>query len=264
MAVTKINGSLTFEVAAVKPTEVLSGVVGGCRGIDTEWGPNKRISAPPLGRCTIYAGRLNHMIGMAYDLPMNQIKFDLGGPYPAWLDARFDLQGKAEVPEKATEAQLITMFRNLLTERFHLKFHQEDRPVDGYELVAKNGSKLRAASANDEHKLSWGGLAATMLQKKAAPGGLADAGGMLSSLTGRKVTMAELANAIATLTAISGSGGPVADHTGLKGEYNFNLSWEGDENVARFLEEQLGLRLVKTKVPSPFFVIEAAAPPSEN
>lgn len=74
-------------------------------GIDSRQGPNGIIGGAlvPLGRCVVIAGRLNHIIALAYDL------YTIVGR-PDWDDTlRFDLEAKAEDPSKATEQQLLLM-----------------------------------------------------------------------------------------------------------------------------------------------------------
>src|ERR1700685_933225 len=53
----------------------------------------------------------------------------------------------AVVPEGATKAEFRAMLRNLLVERFHLRFHRETRELPLYELrVAPGGLKLKPAA----------------------------------------------------------------------------------------------------------------------
>src|SRR5688572_1596667 len=78
-----------FEAATIKPNIGMSGVSGGCRGIDS----SSRLSSIPLGRCVITAARLSHAIGIAFKLEgMQTIK---GGP--EWLMTgaeRYDIIAK--------------------------------------------------------------------------------------------------------------------------------------------------------------------------
>src|SRR6185503_19168628 len=81
---------LTFEAASVRPnTSGYNGVSGGCRGIDSKSGGENRDI--PLGRCVITAGRLSHLIGIAWQLHsiamlQNSPDWVIGG------DERFDIQ----------------------------------------------------------------------------------------------------------------------------------------------------------------------------
>lgn len=59
---------------------------------------------------------------------------------------------------------------------------------------------------------------------------------------------------------------PVNDETGLKGDYDFKLSWDdtAGPSLVTALQEQLGLRFAAKKVPVSIFVIESAERPKEN
>lgn len=241
---------LTFEVASVKPSgSGNNGVNGGCHGIDSVYGPSKAASAPPLGRCVIHDARLSHLSGIAYSLAsMGLLKSDKGPDWAAMGTERFDVEAKAEDPTKATEAQLLQMLQSLLVERFKLKFHREDKDMQGFALVvAKNGPKLEKAKDDEvEPRLSG-----SMKVREGEP----------ITLNGRKCSMQMLTN----LLSQRGEG-PVVDKTGLTGAYNFKLWWDDSATPSLFtaLTEQLGLRLEPQKVPVSFFVIESAQRPSAN
>ena len=61
---------------------------------------------------------------------------------PPWLDnERYTIEAKAET--KTSEKELLVMLQALLTERFKLVFHREEKLVPGYALVvAKSGLKI--------------------------------------------------------------------------------------------------------------------------
>jgi uncharacterized protein (TIGR03435 family) len=99
---------LAFEVGTIKPTaSTNSGVTGGCRGIDSHYGANDSRATVPLGRCVITAGRLSHMMGIAFNISLQNIK-----GFPDWDGpSRFDLEAKAENPSTVTEQQLLLMLQ---------------------------------------------------------------------------------------------------------------------------------------------------------
>jgi len=142
---------LAFEVATVKPAQSgVNGYRGGCHGIDSTFAPGSEIAPPPLGRCVVTDARLGHLVNLAFGLRnMGLIK---GGP--DWVtggDERFNVEGKAEDPRKATEQQLLTMLQNLLIERFQLEFHRESVEMAGYALlVGKSGPKLKPSTGDKE------------------------------------------------------------------------------------------------------------------
>ncbi len=238
-----------FEVASVKVSKSGNGVRGGCHGIVSKYSPNELASAPPLGRCVITAGRLSHLIGLAFDLHSMQL---VKGA-PVWVIQgfdRFNIEAKAEDPATATEAQLLEMLQALLINRFNLKFHREPAEKPGFALVvAKKGPNLRESKAEDA-VTTFGGAN----KLKPMPGAPI-------SLTARKYSMAMLAS---LLTNVSPD--PVIDKTGLTGVYDFTLEWDESAGPSLFsaITEQLGLRLEPQKVPVSLFVIESAQRPTEN
>lgn len=232
-----------FEVATVKLNKAGGGVNGACHGIDSTYTPGQG-TPPPLGRCVITAGRLSHLIGIAWKLPRVQLIKNA----PDWAMTgveRYNIEGKAEDPAKTTETQLLQMLQSLLVERFQLKFHRENEDRPGYALVVgKNGPKLTPAKGQDV-VTSFGD------QLKPAPGGPIN-------LTARKYTMQMLA------AELSFAGMPVVDKTGLAGEYDFTLSWDESQGPAltTAVQQQLGLKLEPQKVPVSLFVIDSARKPS--
>jgi uncharacterized protein (TIGR03435 family) len=87
---------------------------------------------------------LNFLIQWAYDVPFYQVSG------PDWMkDQRYDIQGKPPASSSETEVRL--MLRALLTDRFKLVLHREQRPRLIYSLVTKGSLKLKAAAAADAH-----------------------------------------------------------------------------------------------------------------
>jgi uncharacterized protein (TIGR03435 family) len=99
-------------------------------------------------------------------------------------------------------------------------------------------------------------------------------------MIGQQVTMALVAQNLSARV-----GRPVEDDTGLKGYYDFRLEWTPDESdsappgdsasapspsdhagpsIFTAIQEQLGLKLVPTKGPSEFLVIDHVERPTEN
>jgi uncharacterized protein (TIGR03435 family) len=127
-----------FEAATIKPDVSRNGVAGGCRGIDSKLAPSDDRNSVPLGRCVITAGRLSHMMAIAFGSPLMRIS-----GFPDWDGPnRFDIQAKVEDPSTATEKQLYDMLQAFLIERFKLSLHRETKEVPAFALVvAKNGPK---------------------------------------------------------------------------------------------------------------------------
>jgi uncharacterized protein (TIGR03435 family) len=240
---------LAFEVASVKPsTSGINGVRGSCHGIDSIYTPNQKAEAPSPGRCVITDARLSHLINIAWEIgSMAMIKSG-----PDWIargDERFNVVAKAEDPAKTTEPQLLAMLQTLLIERFQMKFHRETKDLPGFALVVtKTGAKLQD---------SKGGAAVASSGGKFKP-----AAGQPGTLKARRYSMAMLVDLIARV----GQYGPGIDKTGLKGVYDFTLSWDEDAgpSLSTALRDQLGLRLESAKVPVSYFVVDSAQRPSAN
>jgi uncharacterized protein (TIGR03435 family) len=184
---------------------------------------------------------------------------------PSWLDSDcFDISAK--IPEGAPAEQLPDMLLALLTERFKLVAHKEDRLSSGYALVVdKGGPKFK----EDDPKTNFMGAG--------------HAGQMFIGAFGRGalkgvMTMASLAR------YLSGRGyGPVQDLTGLTGRYGIDLAWAPnpeyeprpleptasaatppsagtpaapEADLFAALRESLGLRLDLQTVPVQFVVID--------
>lgn len=261
--------SATFEVASVKPNKSGDGRV--------------MIGIPPTGRYTATNVPLRMLLQQSYQLQPFQI---VGGP--SWISSdRFDIVGKA--PDGFTPDQLRPMVRALLVDRFKLKSHLETREMPIYELVlARSDGKL-----GPNIMPSKGDCKALLSQRRGGPppappqpgqplecsmmlgAGNLNAGGMEIGQLAR--SLGQLVNRI------------VNDKTGLKGEYDFQLSFtpEGRGNpfvpgggappgvdapaadpnrpsLFTALQEQLGLKLDSQKGPVEVLVIDSVEQPTED
>ncbi len=228
---------LEFEVASVKPAPSTGGGAPGCSG-----GPGS--PDPAQITCQINLARL---VLMAYDVKFVQMVA------ADWLvSARFAIQAK--VPEGATKEQVSEMWRNLLAQRFHLQAHHESREKAHFELVvAKNGPKLKPAAGSGPPPIGSVGRRADGIH-----------------LDMPRLTIAGLASMLEGQTQQ-----PIADATGIKGEYDIQLQWLPDLAVSsgpdsappltQALQDQLGLKLEAKKGPLDMFVIDHIdRTPTEN
>jgi uncharacterized protein (TIGR03435 family) len=243
-----------FEVATVK------------RNASTSDG-GSFISPAPGGRFVVTNAPLRHIIQVVYNVPPYAL---VGGP--DWLDStRYDIEGRAatEVPM----AQAFSMMRDLLAERFKLAVHTERRGTPGYALVvARRDGRLGPSLTK---------LEADCADPPRPPGapvmraGLPPCGRIFSSdrsigMNGRPLD--EFARALSPRV-----GRPVANRTGLEGNYVLRFQWAADleatprepldtDSVSLFtaLEEQLGLRLVGERTTMDVVVIEHVERPAEN
>jgi uncharacterized protein (TIGR03435 family) len=186
---------------------------------------------------------------------------------PSWVDRdRFDIMAKAAGTRIPSRDERKQMLRELLVERFQLKFHREVNGIAVYALVVeKNGPKMKAREPGDDgppFSLPFNGL----------------------HIAGRNVPMATLADAlqaIIPLTDPERDDRPVVDQTGLTGAFDFELAWSGDSTFSggrggtraetsnapdlfTAIQEQLGLRLELKKAPMEILVIDHAEKPADN
>jgi uncharacterized protein (TIGR03435 family) len=157
---------------------------------------------------------------------------------PSWIDSdRWDIL--ARTAEPATRDEIMLMLRKALANRFQIRVHTETREMTVLFLtVDRRGAKLKPAVETSSEEIM-------ILQNEvAAPHmGMAGFADILSDfITDR----------------------PVLDRTGLTGEFQMKLQFEGDDAIYSALTEQMGLKLVAGKAPIEVLVIDSAERPSAN
>jgi uncharacterized protein (TIGR03435 family) len=199
------------------------------------------------------------IISTAYHREDNVI---LGGPPWIGFD-RFDVSAKvsslrlpsfsaghANVQNQQNPyVQIRPVLQRVLAERFHLKYHMEDRPLPGYVMtVAKDGANL--AEAKDPTVVGN----CQSVQDKANPG--------QGSLSCTSETIAQFLSMYGGMIFPN----PVIDHTGLKKSYDFTFKLAGgqaqtQDDYMRALtdvfKEQLGLVLAPGDVWQPVMVVDS-------
>jgi len=172
---------------------------------------------------------------------------------PEWIGGeRFSIVAKAG--HAAPESEMLAMLRTLLEDRFKLGFHRESKEMPVYALVVgRGGPKL--AEAKDE-------------------GAVGAEAGDGDELVFSRTSMDLLANMLG-----QSLDRPVIDETGLKGSYNFKLSWWAERrrkgqagaaadssapSIFTELPARVGLRLEPRRAPVEMFVIDRVVRPSEN
>ena len=196
---------------------------------------------------------------------------------PKWLDsAKFDILAKAGSNvrvDRFSSGNLINfedlrnMLRALITERFQMKWHMEDRPVTAYTLIAVKPRLTPTADPTERTKCKDGPGPDGKDPRVASP--------VLNRLiTCQNMTLAQIGDELQRI----GNGyiyNTVVDGTGLKGSYDFTLSFSsadkilptagdaagstdpnGALSVFDAVSRQLGLKLEKTKRPYPVLVID--------
>ncbi len=191
-----------------------------------------------------YSGvTLKMLLDRAYGVGPSQI---VG---PGWLDTQRYVVA-AKLPKGATAKELQLMLQQLLTERFQISLHHENRTLAVYELtVARNGPKLKPAEKLPEDKDQAEMNAAAQKKAYAAMMAARGAGGPHLSFTLPRATAQQFAEKLSSYV-----GRPVRDRTQLAGLYAFELKWvpEGvylpsdapsGPSIFAAVQEQLGLKL---------------------
>jgi len=234
-----------FEVATIKP--VPSDTKAG-RFI-TMQGPHRFVGKD-------YTLKL--LIAAAYSLNPRTIS---GGP--AWIESEhYDILAITPGDLRPNHDEQMAMLRKLLTERFQLTFHREQKELSLYALeVVKSGPKLKQSVSPPEDPPA---LLCTVYPQRIV-------------LPARNATMGDLS--LLMQRAILDR--PVVDKTGLSGRYDFDLEWAPDETqfggeippapadaptapLFSAIQQQLGLRLEASRGPVDALVVDKAERPSEN
>jgi uncharacterized protein (TIGR03435 family) len=252
-APTQDPGSLKFEVASVKRSapEARGGVARPEPGGLRYRGTNLPLKA---------------YISSAYRIKGDQV---MGAP--SWVDTDgFDIEAQAAKPSSLEEFHLMT--RALLAERFHLKFHFETREMPLYALVVDaSGAKLTLHDAANSGE-PW------------IEQGMDVGASGLPRPFHQRWTATSSSMELFAFRLASVMDRPVIDQTGLKGEYDFKLTYTANiplnlpENamingqpidtsgpsIFQAVRQQLGLRLDGRKGPVQIIVIDHVEKPSEN
>ncbi len=185
------------------------------------------------------------LIRLAYGFDPDSV---LGGPQ--WLEFdRFDIAAKAPATSSAEDIRF--MLQSLLRERFALTFHEEDRPMPAFVLMQGAKPKMKRSVDAGNPECKW--------VQQPAPY-------LLNVYSCRNMTMTLFAR---QLRGMAGDylADPVVDSTGLAGEWDFDLQWNGRSRVLpagaerktifQAIEQQLGLDLRAGKLPAKVVVIDS-------
>jgi uncharacterized protein (TIGR03435 family) len=229
------------------------------------------------------ATALIFLIGFGWDLNDNDKEAIANAP--DWLDtAKWDITAKAGPNvrvDKFASGNLINfediryMLRTMISDRFQMKWHMEDRPVIAYTLVADHPKLKHATDPTERTKCKEGPGPDGKDPRLANPE-------LNRLLTCQNMTIAQIGDELQRV-----AGGyiynTVLDGTGLKGSFDFTLSFSsadkmlsvpGDKtnadpngalSIFDAVSRQLGLKLQKTKRPYPVLVIDHIdKAPTEN
>lgn len=234
---------LTFDVASIKPTKFDPQAGGGIKAL-----PNAR-------EYVAQQAPVKLMIALMYKIPMRQIT---GGP--DWINTDvWDIDAKCDQPHTLDE--LHTMYKNMLADEFKLKFHIETKEGNMFGLsVDKSGLKMKPNDSPETWEIPITGAG-------------------FATFNGKRVNMEYLTWFLGQV--LQNDERPVVDLTGLKGYYDFKLSFmpELPPNVNRenlppdaqdrpsifdALKQQLGLKLESQKGPVPYMVVDRLEKPAGN
>jgi bla regulator protein BlaR1 len=228
---------------------------------------------------------LKALIQEAYGVQPNQIA---GGP--EWLDsATYDINAKADKTEmdkispKQRIAESQRLLQAVLADRTKLALHSETKVLPGYTLlVDESGSKLQLSKNQDEPR--------EQIYNHSAEGPM-EAGRVVEgqqmmmqfrddrvvALSAGGITSDEFARLLSRHLGIA-----VANQTGLKGNYEFNLQWtdpnpegkdadanatdgaKAPDSLVNAIHDQLGLKLVPQQHPMQVLVIDNIEKPSQD
>ena len=244
------NAKPEFEVATIKPSDPNR----------PGWG----INVNPSGVFRTLNTTLNDLIKFAYDMHPKQV---VGAP--AWADSdKFDIEAKPDKPGMPSVNQMKVMLQKLLADRFSLVSHKDNKELSAYAItVVKTGAKIKKEENATIPVPGFGGLPQR-------------------GFNARNATLAEFASVMQAQFMDL----PVIDQTGLGNvRYTFVVKFTPDPGMRPFggagpppgalpatpdadappdlysaMEQQLGLRLQKTRAPVEVMVIDKIEKPSSN
>lgn len=202
------------------------------------------------GRYDVHTASMVELIANAYGVDAEKVQ---GGP--AWLELdRFDISAKA--PEKTPPATVKLMLQTLLMDRFALKVHKEERPMQAFALTLPKGGKNKMKESSDSESPNCHGV-----PQNNPPGTI---GYNVVECTAQTMDaiaqdLRDMAGGYVTNVAVN--------QTGIDGRWDFTLKWTsrgqlaaaGPDGISVFdaVEKQLGLKLEPGKVPVPVLVVDS-------
>ena len=249
-----------FEAASIKPATPLGPM--GMR-VDRRGGPGT--AEPGTYRCQNCP--LSWVLAEAYHVQ------DFEFSPPDWLNnTRFDFIAKLPA-SGATKEEFRKMLQNLLVERFKLAVKREKKDAQVYELsVAKGGPKFHESKPDQADSEEASGPL-----KRDADGFPILTGSMTMAVAAGHARMRSRDQNIGWFCEmLSGQlRAPVIDATGLKGKYDFVVSWAHGDNsdspqdpnsdLVGAVQLQLGLKLERKKGQIDMLIVDhMEKTPTEN
>jgi uncharacterized protein (TIGR03435 family) len=230
------NKPLAFEVAAVTPCKAGTPEPPGEHAGMVQF-------TSPGGRFRAAAASLNSLMEWAYGIQPFQHS---GGPN--WMDNdRYDIIAKAG--SNATDDEMKQMTQTLLAERFHLKFHTDQKTLPVYVIsLGKNAPSLFPPKEGEAHSLQ--------VIPKSSP----EQKVLTYHVVATRFSLKQLTDVFARQL-----GSVIQNETGMNGDYDFTLDLTPDDAHPNALDpsilmaamrEELGLTLKTSKAPVDIFVID--------
>jgi len=196
-------------------------------------------------RYLLHNATMLDMVSLAYGMDRDNV---LSGP--AWLEIdRFDVSARAPLGTSPDDVKL--MLQALLAERFHLVVHNDTHPIHTYVLrVDKDGPKMKEADSGE----------AAGIDEHHTPTDLPPGVPGYYSITCHNQTMAAFSDAIRYYAGLYNLN-HVADATGLKSGYDFDLHWTSKPSpdglsIFDAIKTQLGLKLAMEQYPTPVLIVD--------
>ena len=255
------GSELRFEVASIKP--------------NTTGASQSSMGIPPSGRFIARNVSLRELIGYAHGTPVPFIPLSsnriIGGP--DWVGVeKFDVE--AIPPTGLPESEfpkILMMLQTLLTSRFALRVHTEQRELPVYVLTFARPNRQLGANLR---RVTAGCSAAATTQPGASCG--MERQRTFMNAKGMRMEQILLHGLSPVLDRV------VVDETGLEGEFDWSLTWGGDQapqpldgrdvpvagplgpSIFTAVEEQLGLKLEPGRRPVEVLVVDSAARPTPD
>lgn len=283
-----------FDVASIKPS--LSPYEAGAAAARADLN-GQRITIPTMGIRTMPGGRfqagasVKRLIAHAYDVKDYQID---GGP--PWLATDY-FEVNASAGGEATPAEIRSMLRALLAERFAVRVHNATREAPTHVLTLARadgqvGPRLTRTTPECLKQIEDrknGGAEPPFVRPDLRAGfptrptcGQTMMMGRSNGASAWLFSGVDLTSLVSNISdALSA---PVLDQTGLTGPFDFSLEYLTERSVAGrptgldpnnnadtppptlapALQQQLGLKLEKKVAPMPVIVVDAAERPTPN
>lgn len=208
-----------------------------------------------------YDVRTASMLDLISDAWTTKIEKLWGGPPWLALD-RLDITARA--PANTPPETVKLMLQTLLKERFSLKVHRDNKPMQAYVLSVGKGGKSRLKTADGSTKPGC-----QSEPQNSTPGVIPYNIVNCYSQTLDQIAQDLRDMGLGYLTA------PVVNQTGIEGMWDFTIKWSsraslaaaGPDGISLFdaVEKQLGLKLWSGKVPVSVLVIDSVnETPSPN